>query len=218
MNEKLEAEKSFSEKTKDEIVLENLPLVKKVASKIYYKLPDCDIEFDDLVNTGIIGLMKAIDKYNEGKAKFSTYAYIKIRGEILDYLRSLEIVPRSVKDKIKKEKEENESEYHVPLSNTAVIVSIDKALSGDDDDGYRLVDRLVSKRKTPEEEVIELDINEKLMTAINKLNDNEKAILQMIYFEERDLKYISKKLNISMSRISQIKSQAITKLKSLLLI
>jgi RNA polymerase sigma factor for flagellar operon FliA len=217
MNGKLEAEKTFSEKTKDEIILENLPLVKKVASKIYYKLPDCDIEFDDLVNTGIIGLIKAIDKYKEGKAKFSTYAYIKIRGEILDYLRSLEIVPRSVKDKIKREKEENDSEQHIPLSNTAVIVSIDKAMS-DDDDGYRLVDRLVSKRKTPEEEVIELDINEKLMAAINKLNDNEKAVLQMIYFEERDLKYISKKLNISMSRISQIKSQAVTKLKSLLLI
>jgi len=217
MGEKLQTEKKFSEKTKDEIILENLPLVKKVASKIYYKLPDCDIEFDDLVNTGIIGLIKAIDKYNEGKAKFSTYAYIKIRGEILDYLRNLEIVPRSVKDKIKKEKEENESEYHVPLSNTAVIVSIDKAMS-DDDDGYRLVDRLVSKRKTPEEEVIELDINEKLMAAINKLNHNEKAILQMIYFEERDLKYIASKLNISVSRVSQIKAQAVVKLRSLLLI
>jgi len=217
MGEKLQTEKKFSEKTKDEIILENLPLVKKVASKIYYKLPDCDIEFDDLVNTGIIGLIKAIDKYNEGKAKFSTYAYIKIRGEILDYLRNLEIVPRSVKDKIKKEKEENESEYHVPLSNTAVIVSIDKAMS-DDDDGYRLVDRLVSKRKTPEEEVIELDINEKLMAAINKLNHNEKAILQMIYFEERDLKYIANKLNISVSRVSQIKAQAVVKLRSLLLI
>ncbi len=217
MGEKLQTEKKFSEKTKDEIILENLPLVKKVASKIYYKLPDCDIEFDDLVNTGIIGLIKAIDKYNEGKAKFSTYAYIKIRGEILDYLRNLEIVPRSVKDKIKKEKEENESEYHVPLSNTAVIVSIDKAIS-DDDDGYRLVDRLVSKRKTPEEEVIELDINEKLMAAINKLNHNEKAILQMIYFEERDLKYIANKLNISVSRVSQIKAQAVVKLRSLLLI
>jgi len=217
MGEKLQTEKKFSEKTKDEIILENLPLVKKVASKIYYKLPDCDIEFDDLVNTGIIGLIKAIDKYNEGKAKFSTYAYIKIRGEILDYLRNLEIVPRSVKDKIKKEKEENESEYHVPLSNTAVIVSIDKAMS-DDDDGYRLVDRLVSKRKTPEEEVIELDINEKLMAAINKLNHNEKAILQMIYFEERDLKYIASKLKISVSRVSQIKAQAVVKLRSLLLI
>ncbi len=218
MGEKLQTEKKFSDKTKDEIILENLPLVKKVASKIYYKLPDCDIEFDDLVNTGIIGLIKAIDKYNEGKAKFSTYAYIKIRGEILDYLRNLEIVPRSVKDKIKKEKEENESEHHIPLSNTAVIVSIDKALSGDEDDGFRLVDRLVSKRKTPEEEVIELDINEKLMAAINKLNHNEKAILQMIYFEERDLKYIAQKLNISISRVSQIKSQAVVKLRSLLLI
>ena len=202
------------ERTKDQIVLEHLPLVKKVAAKIYHKLPDCDIEFDDLVNTGIIGLMKAIEKYDERKAKFSTYAYIKIRGEILDYLRSLEIVPRSVKDKIKKECE-NTDELSIPLSNTAVMVSIEKAIY-EKDPNLKLIDTLVSKRISPEEEVIQEDLREKILLAMEKLNEKEKAVLQMIYFEERDLKYISNQLGISMSRVSQLKSIAIEKIKSIL--
>ncbi len=201
-------------KTKEELVLEHLPLVKKVAAKIYHKLPDCDIEFDDLVNTGIIGLMKAIDKYDERKAKFSTYAYIKIRGEILDFLRSLEIVPRSVKDKIKKEYE-NTDELSIPLSNTAVMVSIEKAIY-EKDPNLKLVDTLVSKRSSPEEEVIKDDIKERVLKAIGRLSEKEKAVIQMIYFEERDLKYISQQLGISVSRVSQLKSIAIEKIKSIL--
>ncbi len=212
--EQLKERTEIDEKQKEQIVLENLPLVKKVAGKIFHKLPDCEIEFDDLVNTGIVGLLKAIDKYDKDKAKFSTYAYIKIRGEILDFLRKQEVVPRSMKEKIKKEKV-NDDDKHLPLSNTAVMVSIDKMLSSEDE-GFRIVDTLVSKFKSPEEEVIIKDTNEKLKEAIEKLNDNEKAVLQMIYFEERDLKYIAEKLNISFSRVSQIKSQAVKKLKTLL--
>jgi len=120
---------SLSKEEKQKIVLENTPLVKKVASKIFFKLPkDSAIEFDELVNTGIIGLIKAIDRYDKEKAKFSTYAYIKIRGEILDYLRSLHIVPRTIRDKIKKEQEKNPQKA-IPLSNLAIMLSIDKALA-----------------------------------------------------------------------------------------
>ncbi|NPA13317.1 MAG: sigma-70 family RNA polymerase sigma factor [Aquificae bacterium] len=200
-------------KEKEKIVLENLSLVKKVASKIYYRLPKGDIEFDDLVNVGVIGLMKAIDRYDKDKAKFSTYAYIKIRGEILDYLRSLDIVPRTVRDKIKKEKPAEEGKP-VPLSNTAVMVSIEKALSSDE--SLKIIDTLVSQRETPEEEVIKEDQKEKLLQAINSLSEKEKKVLQMMYFEEKDLKSIASELGISVSRVSQIKASAVKKLKKLL--
>ena len=199
-------------KERDKLILENLSLVKKVASKIYYRLPKGDIEFDDLVNVGVIGLMKAIERYNEDKAKFSTYAYIKIRGEILDYLRSLDIVPRTVRDKIKKEKP-IEDGRSVPLSNTAIMVSIEKALSSDDN--LKIVDTLVSSRETPEEEVIKDDQKEKLLQAIQCLNDKEKKVLQMMYFEEKDLKSVAKEINVSVSRVSQIKAEAIKKLKKI---
>ncbi|NPA52972.1 MAG: sigma-70 family RNA polymerase sigma factor [Aquificae bacterium] len=204
----------IKQKKKEELILEHLPLVKKVAAKIYHKLPDCDLEFDDLVNTGIIGLIKAIDKYDERKAKFSTYAYIKIRGEILDFLRSIEVVPRSVKDKIKKEYE-NTDELSIPLSNTAVLVSIEKAIY-DKDPTLKLIDTLVSQKISPEEHIIKQDLKEKILKAMEKLSHKEKAVLQMIFFEERDLKYISLELGISISRVSQLKTIAIQKIKTIL--
>ena len=202
----------MEKKEREKLILDNISLVKKVASKIYYRLPKGDIEFDDLVNVGVIGLMKAIQKYDKDKAKFSTYAYIKIRGEILDYLRSLDIVPRTVRDKIKKETPLEEGKT-VPLSNTAVMVSIEKALSSDD--SLKIVDTLVSEKETPEEEVIREDQKEKLLQAVNLLSEKEKKVLQMLYFEERDLKSVASEINVSVSRVSQIKAEAIKKLKSL---
>jgi len=202
----------MEKKEREKLILDNISLVKKVASKIYYRLPKGDIEFDDLVNVGVIGLMKAIQKYDKDKAKFSTYAYIKIRGEILDYLRSLDIVPRTVRDRIKKEPPVEEGKT-VPLSNTAVMVSIEKALSSDE--SLKIVDTLVSDRETPEEEVIREDQKEKLLQAVNLLSEKEKKVLQMLYFEEKDLKSVANEINVSVSRVSQIKSEAIKKLKSL---
>ncbi len=203
---------TLDKKTKDQIILENLPLVKKVASKIYYRLPKGEIDFDELVNTGIIGLMKAIDRYDKDKAKFSTYAYIKIRGEILDYLRSLDVMPRSMREKIK---EENiEEGKNLPLSKTAIMVSIEKAIvSGDEE--FRLIDTLSSDRISPEEEVIKEDIKEKLLQAIDTLNEKEKITLQMLFFEERPLHDVAEVLNVSVSRVSQIKSEAVKKLKKI---
>ncbi len=204
--------KVLDKKTKDQIILENLPLVKKVASKIYYRLPKGEIDFDELVNTGIIGLMKAIDRYDKDKAKFSTYAYIKIRGEILDYLRSLDVMPRSMREKIK---EENlEEGKNLPLSKTAIMVSIEKAIvSGDEE--FKIVDTLTSDRISPEEEVIRDDLREKLLKAIDMLNEKEKITLQMLFFEEKPLQEVAEVLNVSVSRVSQIKSEAVKKLKKL---
>ncbi|MBK3332477.1 sigma-70 family RNA polymerase sigma factor [Persephonella atlantica] len=196
---------------KDRLILENLSLVKKVASKIYYRLPKGEIEFDDLVNVGVIGLIKAIERYNSDRAKLSTYAYIKIRGEILDYLRSLDIVPRTIRDKIKREPPIEEGKP-VPLSNTAVMVSIEKALSSDE--SLKIVDTLVSNRSTPEEEVIKEDQREKLLKAIEMLNEKEKKVLQMLYFEEKDLRTVAQEINVSVSRVSQIKHEALKKLRS----
>ncbi len=198
---------------KEKIVLENLQLVKKVASKIYYRLPKGEIEFDELVNVGVIGLLKAIDKYDKEKAKFSTYAYIKIRGEILDYLRSLDIVPRGIRDKIKKGEVVDEN-MNIPLSNSAIFLSIEKAI-GDTED-LKFVDTLISKLETPEEYAQKVELREKINEALSTLSEKEKKVIQMIFFEEKDLKEISQALGISMSRISQIKSQAVKKLKSAL--
>ncbi len=198
---------------KQRIILENTALVKKVASKIFFKLPkDSGIEFDELVNTGIIGLIKAIDKFDSKKAQFSTYAYIKIRGEILDYLRSLHIIPRSMREKIKKEKEQGKD---IPLSNLAIMISMEKALSNEEGSA-RLIDIMVSDDIGPEDSAITSQLNEKIAQAMEQLNEKERRTLQMFFFEEREPKEIASTLNVSQSRVSQIKSQAISKLKKLL--
>ncbi|WP_200763808.1 sigma-70 family RNA polymerase sigma factor [Nitrosophilus alvini] len=205
----------FDRDKKQEIILEHTPLVKKVASKIYFKLPkDAGIEYDDLVNTGIIGLIKAIDMYNKDKAKFSTYAYIKIRGEILDFLRSLHIVPRSMREKIKKEREENPDAKETPLSNLAIMLSMEKALGSDG--SLKISDTLVSDDRSPEEEAIISEMREQIEEAMQELGDKERAALQMFFFEEREPKEISQILGISQSRVSQLKSQAIIKVKKIL--
>ena len=203
----------LSAERKQQIILENTPLVKKVASKIFFKLPrDAGIEFDELVNTGIIGLIKAIDKFDESKAQFSTYAYIKIRGEILDYLRSLHIMPRSMREKIRKEKEEGKD---VPLSNLAIMISMEKAIGGDDN-SLRLIDVIVSEDLSPEDQAIHSQIGEKIVEAMEQLSEKERRTLQMFFFEEKEPKEIASALGISQSRVSQIKSQAIKKLKTYL--
>ncbi len=198
---------------KQKIILDNTALVKKVASKIFFKLPkDSGIEFDELVNTGIIGLIKAIDKFDANKAQFSTYAYIKIRGEILDYLRSLHIMPRSMREKIKKEKEEGKD---IPLSNLAIMISMEKALSNEEGSA-RLIDIMVSDDIGPEDRAISSQLHEKIAEALEQLNEKERRTLQMFFFEEKEPKEIAQILEISQSRVSQIKSQAIGKLKKLL--
>jgi len=204
----------MDKKEKEKIVLENLPLIKKVASKIYYKLPDsCDVEFDDLVNVGVIGLLKAIENYDEKKAKLSTYAYIRIRGEILDYLRSLQIVPRTIKDYIP---EEENQELEIPISNSAILLSIDRAISENEEDGS-FADYLISYEKTPEEHFFIKYQKEYLEKILDTLNESEKTIIHMLYFEEKEPKEIAEKLGISLGRISQIKANALKKLKEILI-
>src|SRR6185437_5208453 len=86
---------------KDKLILEYAPLIKFIAQKIAIRLPS-NIELDDLISSGIIGLMDAIDKYDSTRDnKFKTYAEFRIRGAILDELRAQDWVPRSVRDKAK---------------------------------------------------------------------------------------------------------------------
>ncbi len=196
-------------KSRKELVLENLPLVKKVANKIYRRIPEGAVDFDELVNVGVIGLMKAIDNYDSEKAKFSTYAYIKIRGEILDFLRKLDFLPRNVREKVKNGNVEDLKEEVISL------ISIEESLFSNSDK-YTVKDILVSKERTPEEEAIIREIKEKLMEALNCLSEREKLVLQLIFVEELDLKSISQVLDISVSRVSQIKGTALRKLKEFL--
>src|SRR6187402_3276630 len=93
--------RKIDRRTKEKLILEYAPLIKFIAQKIAVRLPS-NIEFDDLVSSGVIGLMDAIDKYDPTRDnKFKTYAEFRIRGAILDELRAQDWVPRSIRDKAK---------------------------------------------------------------------------------------------------------------------
>src|SRR6266850_8182222 len=93
--------RKIDRRTKEKLILEYAPLIKFIAQKIAVRLPS-NIEFDDLVSSGVIGLMDAIDKYDPSRDnKFKTYAEFRIRGAILDELRAQDWVPRSVREKAK---------------------------------------------------------------------------------------------------------------------
>jgi RNA polymerase sigma factor for flagellar operon FliA len=196
-------------KTRKELVLEHLPLVKKVASKIYRRIPEGVIEFEELVNTGVIGLIKAIDRYDENKAKFSTYAYIKIMGEILDYLRKLDFLPRNLREKVKS------GELDALKEEVAAFISLEEKLFSDSD-RFTVKDILSSSDRSPEEEIIVAELRQKLTEAISRLPEKEQLVLQLIFVEELDLRSISEILGVSVSRVSQLKSSAIKRLRDLI--
>ncbi len=197
------------EKSRNDIVLEHLPLIKKIASKIYKRVPEGVIEFDELVNTGVIGLMKAIEKYDDKKSNFSTYAYIRVRGEIIDYLRSLDFMSRGAREKIKN------GEIDDLKTEIMYMVSMEELLF-QGTDSLTIADTLKSSDRLPEENVILKEMRFRLARALDNLSEREKMILQLLFVEELDLKSISQILDISVSRISQIKKRALGKLYEIL--
>jgi RNA polymerase sigma factor for flagellar operon FliA len=195
-------------RTKKEIVLENLPLVKKIAGSIYRRIPEGVVDFDELVNTGVIGLIKAVENYNEKKSSFSTYAYIKIRGEILDYLRKLDPLPRNVRSKIKK------SDWNGIKDEVSFFISIERELFNGSDT-LKIKDTLVSSVINPETDLIKKELTALLSRAIEELSEREQLVLQLLFVEELDLKSVAEVLGVTVSRVSQIKAGALKKLKDI---
>ncbi len=196
------------QRSKKEIILENLPLVKKIAGAIYRRIPEGVVEFDELVNTGVIGLIKALDKYDEKKSRFSTYAYIKIRGEILDYLRKLDPLPRNLREKIKN------SDWEDYKEEVLFFISLERELFNGSE-SLRIKDTLQGDTPNPEEVVLRQELIELLSRAISELPEREQLVLQLLFVEELDLKSVSEVLGISVSRVSQLKAEALKKLREI---
>ncbi len=224
---------------KKKLVIKYLPLVKNIAYKIYKKLPNGVVEFDELVNTGVLGLLDAIEKFDKDKGNLGTYAYIRIRGEILDFLRKLDWLPKNQREKVKelqrkflyyyqREEEIPDEETLAGMLNTDVdtvkklltlseinnIISLEEIINPELN--QTLKDVLPDTSPSPEEEAIKESLKERLKEALKKLSEREKLILQLVYVEELKVEDIAKILNISISRVSQIKHQALRKLRKIL--
>jgi RNA polymerase sigma factor FliA len=227
--------------TRDKLIIEYSPLIKYVAQKIAARLP-ANIELDDLISSGVIGLMDAMEKYDSSRDnKFKTYAEFRIRGAILDELRAQDWVPRSVREKakalercfakIEHEKgrqatdEEvcqqlgvSQDEFH-ELLNQVRSVSL---LSYDDVAHFSKADKKVlhgggdnnSKAATPFNEITSASMKKLIAEAIQDLPEKQRLVLSLYYYEDLNLKEIGRVLDVTESRVSQLHTQAILRLKS----
>jgi len=227
-------------KLRDQLIMDYAPLIRFVAQRISARLPS-NIETDDLISAGVIGLMDAIEKYDPGRDnKFKTYAEFRIRGAILDELRSQDWVPRSVRDKAKKIEKTyaileqkfgrsvTDSEisdqmglelgdyYDMVAKVKAVsLLSVDELTTSNSHDKRSLLESLENAgAKNPFSHLDSKNIRNLLMSTIEALPEKQKLVLSLYYYEELNLKEIGKILNVTESRVSQLHTQAIEKLRS----
>jgi len=244
LTKKLRELKDYREFTgvtsRDDIIKEYAPLIKFVALKMASRLPP-NIEVDDLISCGVIGLMDAMEKFDPKRDnKFKTYAEFRIRGAILDELRAQDWVPRSVREKSKQLEKaytelesklgrmasDEEMSAHLKISleefhdllnrvKSVSLLNIDEQETFNKND-KKLLNTAVTSDQTdnPFFLVYGGDAKEKLKEAILSLPEKHRLVLSLYYYEDLNLKEIGKILNVTESRISQIHTQAIVKLKS----
>ncbi len=226
-------------KTNKDILLEqHLPLVKKLAFHMKAKLPP-SVEVDDLVQAGMIGLLDAIGRYEENHgAQFETYAVLRIRGAMLDELRNSDWMPRSMRQNMRKIEvamstlqqrlghPPTESEVAKMLKMT--LPEYQEMLS--DGGGHQLVyyedfhdsessdsflDRhFVDESSDPLNSLLESDFRQAVISAINALPEREKLLMGLYYEQELNLKEIGAVMGVSESRVSQLHTQAVTRLRA----
>jgi RNA polymerase sigma factor for flagellar operon FliA len=236
-------------KTKDPAIRDHLikkyaPLVKYVAGKVAVGMPH-NVEFDDLVGYGVFGLFDAIDKFDPEKhVKFKTYAVTRIRGSIFDELRSIDWVPRSVRQKTREIEEtivsveaqlgraasdqEIASAMHVSVeefqdlmlkvSGTSIMSINDVWHGGDESDKISIVESIESPSSLNPDVIVEKDeIKKVIVQAIQDLPEKEKKVLVLYYYEDLTLKEIGEVLEVTESRVSQLHTKAIMRLRTKLL-
>ena len=236
--EKLWAEysKNPSQELREKLIIEYAPLVKVVAGRLSMYL-GYNVEYDDLVSYGIFGLIDAIDKFDLGKdVKFETYASLRIRGAILDQIRKMDWIPRTVRQKQKKMEEairtvetrtgknasddevarelgiadEELSEWQSQLKVTNVVSLNEFVEQG----GEPVMDAQNNSHFVqPEEAIAEEELKKVLEATMSLLTEKEQKVILLYYYEELTLKEISNILEVSESRVSQLHTKALTKMR-----
>ena len=225
-----------SPEIREKLILEYAPLVKLVAGRLSMYL-GYNVEYDDLVSYGIFGLIDAIDKFDNMKAvKFETYASLRIRGAILDQIRKMDWIPRTIRQKQKKI-DTVMKEIEASKGRAATVEEIAKGLGISDDDylswqSQMKITNVVSLNEfmesgseipaeqtgqqrfdSPEEVMEKEELKKVLQQALELLTEKEKKVILLYYYEDLTLKEISNVLEVSESRISQLHTRALQKMK-----
>ena len=234
-------DKDFDPSNRDALILNYTPLIKFIANRLAIRLPP-HIDINDLISSGVIGLIDAIEKYDPSReAQFKTYAEFRIRGSMLDELRSLDWIPRSVRqrsNKIENAFARIEQELGRPASDEEVaeslgmdlnefsdmvsrsaglaLLSLDDIIdrNWDGEGGRTLLDTLSGlEDEDPQAQHAFEELKRLLAQAIDALPERERLVLSLYYHEEMSMKEIGAVMEVTESRISQIHSKAIARIK-----
>ncbi len=231
---------------RDQLIVRYSPLVKFVAGRVATGLPH-SIEQADLVSYGMFGLIDAIEKFDPGRSiKFETYAITRIKGAVIDELRSIDWVPRSVRSKARAVEQayasleatlgrsptDAEVAAELQISETELqqvfgqisyigLVALDEVISsgsGDRGDSATLGDTLADSSEGPVAAFEVEEMKQILAGAINRLGDREKIVLSLYYYEALTLAQIGEVLGVTESRVCQIHTKAVMQLRGRLLL
>lgn len=227
---------------KEQLVSQYAPLVKRIAYHLMVKLPP-SVQVDDLIQNGMIGLLDAMSRYDEGPAQFETYAVQRIRGAMLDGLRENDWLPRGLRREMRRieatittleqryARAPLEGELAAALGMTLEeyqklllearghqLVYLEDLGSGEGDEDEAYLERhLASSHPDPLMLLLDQDMRSALMTAIDALPDREKLMMSLYYDEELNLREIGQVLGVTESRVCQLHTQAVSRLRAHLL-
>ena len=224
---------------RDELILQYIYLTRYVVGRVKVALPPT-FSYEDISSYGVEGLVDAVEKYTPRMgARFETYALVRIRGNIIDKVRSQDFLPRSVRRKIrdvKQAQDELKKQFGRSATNTEIanylgiekekveqLLADDTSITsiydkkGSQDGDIEIIDTIEdSHTLAPHEQLEEKDVKKELEMALKRLPERERTIMVLYYHENMTLKEIGDAINISESRVSQLHAQAIMKLKNLL--
>lgn len=226
---------------REHLIKEFAHVIRAMAHRLAFRLP-AYLDAEDLISVGTIGLMDAMEKYDPNReAKFKTYAEFRIRGAMLDEIRSMDWIPRSVHERIGLLQkthivllnrlgrppldEEIATELKMPLNELddfisrargAVMISIDD-LGLQEPDGHKIVKMLAdTQHPDPLSSLVNDRERESIAEAIQELPEKERLVLTLYYYEELTMKEIGELLKVTESRVCQIHTKAIVRLKAFL--
>jgi RNA polymerase sigma factor for flagellar operon FliA len=228
-----------SPELREKVVLQSVPLVHYLLGRLGIT-KEMGSDYEDLVHQGLLGLIDAVDRFDpKFGTKFSTYASLRIRGKILDYLRVSDWMPRSARQRVRniqkavgnlwmelgREPTEEEIAANLGLAiaqvekglydSNLVIVSLDATVDVDQEGEGSLHERLVDEKQSDPSDIFEdEDLKHQLMTGIRELSEREQVILSLYYFDELTFKEIGRVLGITESRVCQLHARAIVNLKA----
>lgn len=218
------------------LITSHLPKVKYIADRIAAKLPQ-SVERGDLYGAGVVGLIDAVERYDASRGvAFTTFAEMRVRGAILDNLRSLDWASRSTRRRAREiqaafaeieqetgrsaDETEVAAKMQIPLAELRenlqeihglTVTNLDQR---DEETGLSLSDIISDGSISPLQQIEQTELRRNLTQAVDKLPDRERQVIALYYLEELTMKEIGEVLGITESRVSQLRSQAVLRLRA----